>query len=319
MSQLPVTVIVTVLNEKKSVLILLDALDKQSMQPQKVIIVDGGSKSDIWLYLLGLQQRQWAFELQMVQKQGNRSVGRNHAIHLAATELIAITDAGCVPEHEWLEALVEQHRETHSTVVAGYYRGLATNAFQEAMIPYALVMPDKVNPEHFLPATRSMLLAKSVWEKYGGFDESLADNEDYAFACTLQENRVPIAFAGDAIVLWQPRTSLWSFAIMIFRFARGDAFAGILRPKVVFLFGRYLIVVAALMALSAIGQSHLAVWILQGGLAMYLLWTVIKNYRYCRQSWYWLPVLQITADFMVMMGSVAGWWRRLFGKNVIKK
>jgi len=40
----------------------------------------------------------------------------------------------------------------------------------------------------------------------------------------------------------------------------------------------------------------------------YLLFAVVKNYRYVRdpRAMFWLPVLQITADLMVISGTVMG-------------
>lgn len=306
----PVAVICTVLNERATVLSLLEHLDAQELLPTEVIIVDGGSSSEVWQYIQSITQREWNFRLQILQKKGNRSVGRNFAYSRVSAPLVAITDAGCLPEPGWLLALVQKQLEEQVPVVAGYYQGLPESRMQEAMIPYALVMPDQVNPDTFLPATRSMLMHADVWKQMGGFDESLKDNEDYAFARKLKKEQVPIAFARDAIVQWQPRTSLQSFAYMIFRFARGDTFSGITRPKVVFLFGRYAFVIMLILTLGSMGYSDLVFWIIQGGLVLYLTWTILKNYRYCPASWYWLPVLQLTADAMVILGSLTGWWRR---------
>ncbi|MEX0895795.1 MAG: glycosyltransferase [Patescibacteria group bacterium] len=310
-----VTVICTILQEKETVLSLLQHLDNQRYLPKKVIIADGGSTQPIWQYLTALEKKKWNFELQIVQKKGNRSVGRNHALAMTKTDLVAITDAGCLPEMNWLQALVEKQLQSQAPVIAGYYQGLAESGFQEAMIPYALVMPDKVDPENFLPATRSMLLQKQVWEQLGGFNEALSDNEDYAFARHLLKEQVPIVFAQEAIVQWQPRTSLPSFAKMIFRFARGDAFSGIIRPKVVFLFGRYATIILLVFTLGTMGYTNQVFWIAQGGLVLYLTWTIVKNYRYCPNSWYWLPVLQLVADAMVISGSLIGWWNRYAAKR----
>jgi GT2 family glycosyltransferase len=254
--------------------------------------------------------------IQTVRKLGNRSQGRNAGISRATSPLIAITDAGCVPHDDWLEQLVTCYHQqvpdldsndsqSSPVVVAGYYQGHARTAFEEAVIPYALVMPDKVNPETFLPATRSMLLPKKVWELVGGFDEQLADNEDYAFAHKIKKIS-RIVFAPKAIVTWQPRSNVYQFSKMIFRFARGDVQAGLIRPKVVLVFIRYVMLLCLVVILWNYQAYAMLTALLLVGAILYSSWAVAKNRRYVPRGWYWLPVLQIIADVGVLLGSSAG-------------
>jgi uncharacterized membrane protein len=172
-------------------------------------------------------------------------------------------------------------------------------------------MPDQVNPNDFLPATRSMMLSKSAWKLAGKFDERLRDNEDYAFAHALRNAKIPMDFTQKAVVEWVPRNSLQSFAWMIFRFARGDFFAGIIRPKVLFIFVRYLAGLLFTLLGIWLGYAKGVLLLDFMGLALYLTWAVFKNKRYVPNGWYWLPVLQVIADFAVMSGSLVGGWQRL--------
>lgn len=316
--KMEVTIIVTVLNEAQTVMQLLNACMAQTYLPRQIILVDGGSTDQTW-NLLQHTQKKFPSIINAVQKKGNRSVGRNEAIRLSHTAWIAITDAGCIPQPDWLEQLViaAEKKNGEELVVSGYYFAKPQTPFEEAVIPYVLVMPDRVNPDHFLPATRSMLLSKSIWEEVGGFDELLSDNEDYAFAKEIEKARFPIVFAQHAQVEWFPRTSLSAFAWMIFRFARGDIAAGILRPKVVALFGRYLLGLVLTVFLLKFFSAFMTVGILLIGLLGYSLWAIRKNKRYVPKGWYWLPILQITADLMVMSGSVSGFLQRV-GRKVTR-
>ncbi len=300
----PVTVVVTALNEERSIGGLIDGLKKQTVAADAVIIAEAKSTDDTRKIILK-EQKNYK-QLKLISVAGNRSVGRNAGIAAVKTELVAITDSGCIPEPDWLENLLKVYVDKKPDVVSGYYRGLAETPFEEAVVPYALVMPDRLNPETFLPATRSMLLTKKIWLRLGKFDESLSDNEDYVFAKSLQASGATIALAPNAIVNWQPRSSLRAFAKMIFRFARGDIYAGILRPKVTLVFLRYLLVVNLLLLLEQ--KSILPVLLL---FVLYVIWSVAKNLRYTPRGWYWLPVLQVVSDFMVMIGSIAGLLQRL--------
>lgn len=304
-----VTIVITVLNEESSISELLRGLEKQTLQPREVIIVDGGS-TDETVNLIKDFNKKSNINITLFIKKGNRSLGRNLAIKKAKTNLIAITDAGCVPNPNWLEELIKTQKETNSPVIAGYYAGEATTRFEEAVIPYALVMPDKVNPDNFLPATRSMLLQKKVWENLGGFDENLSENEDYDFAKRIKKNGINIAFAKNAVVIWQPRSNLKSFFKMILKFARGDIQARILRPKVILIFARYLLLLLATVVILKFSDWRSVLQLWTPVFVLYSICAIDKNVRYTPRGWYYLPVLQITSDVAVMIGSLLGITRK---------
>ncbi len=305
-----VSVIVTLLDESKTIDELLQSLITQSVLPQSIIITDGGSTDGTWEKLLQWKQKNLPVELRIAQVKGNRSVGRNRAVELAETELIASTDAGCVPEKDWLAELVRAQKRSGSLVVAGYYRGLPLNDFQIAQVPYVLTMPNSIDYSRFLPATRSMLFNRQWFIDIGGFDENLSDNEDYALArkildYQLKTGKKILSFTKKAVVGWRPRTTLSQFAWMIFRFARGDARAHLWRPKVGLIFFRYFLLLSLVFTQIYFQSVSLFIIIILVAGA-YLLWSVAKNYRYAPSAWYWLPVLQITSDIAVMFGTIAG-------------
>lgn len=314
----PVSVVVTVLNESATISYLLDALSHQTVAPTQTIIVDGGSSDGTSDLIKNWQDEHPQFKLTLLHQPGNRSVGRNYGIKAAKTELVAITDAGCEPDPTWLEELLKAHLTSRPAsqspesnppaVVAGYYYAQPETPFQQAVVPYALVMPERVNPDTFLPATRSLLLAKSTWQKTGGFPEQLSDNEDYAWARSLKQFQIPVTFTSHARVKWFPRQNLQQFATMIFRFARGDAFAQAWRPKVLFIFVRYLL---GVLFLGLWPFFPPAAFILLLGLICYLGWAIKKNLRYVPNGWYWLPILQLVSDVMVMSGTLVGLWQRM--------
>ena len=208
--------------------------------------------------------------------------------------------------------LLKTQRQTQADVVAGYYQGQAETSWQAAVVPYVLVMPHQLpqKSEVFLPATRSLLLAKSAWQTAGRFNESLADNEDYAFAHACLDYHLKMAFCPAAIVYWQPPKT-WSVTFkMFYRFARGDAASGLWRRKVSWLFGRYALGLSLFIVWLLTSWQWLG-WMLVGCLGLYLAWAIDKNRRSAPRGWQWLPLLQLTADVAVMSGSVAGLLKKL--------
>jgi glycosyltransferase involved in cell wall biosynthesis len=303
----PVSVIITVLNEQDTILDLLKALANQTYPAKEIIIVDGGSQDKTFDLLKKFSQSHPSLNLKLKIKPGyNISQGRNWGIKQAKNELIAITDAGCVPQKDWLEELVYTYLETNKPVVAGYYYGLAQTPFEQAVVPYVLVMPDQIQPHLFLPASRSMLMEKKVWKKVGGFPERLQVSEDFSLAHKLKKLSIPIAFSQEAKVGWKPRKSLQQFIKMIFNFAQGDILAGIIRRRVVLLFARYLIGFGLVLFLFTSINFWVGLGIILALILTYLGWAIFKNIRYTKNGWYWLPILQISSDLAVMMGTVSG-------------
>ncbi len=300
-----ISLIVTVLNEERGIARLLNSIFSQSSLPHEVIIVDGGSNDRTFEILKQYSKKHKL--LRVYQKNGNRSVGRNEAIKRAVGDVIAITDAGCVLDKKWLVNITKPFINKNIDVVAGYYRGRPKDIFQKSLVPYVLIMPDQVNEDNFLPATRSMAIKKSVWKNAGMFDEKLSDNEDYAFARILQKRKVKIYFEKNAIVYWYPVNSLPRVFKMFYRFAKGDIESGILRPKVVFIFLRYLIG-GSLLGTFILTKSPLILYSIIFLLFTYLFWTISKNYRYVNdiRGFIFLPILQITSDLAVLSGSITG-------------
>jgi len=172
MSRQKFSLICTLLNEEKTIGNFIDSIAKQSMLPDEVIIVDGGSK-DSTLRTINNKQKQYKNKLniKVFSKKGNRSIGRNEGIIHASSEIILLTDAGCILDKNWVKEITKPFTHKKTDVVAGYYKGTANNIFQKSLIPYVLVMSDRVNKKEFLPATRSMAFKRSIWKKAGGFDE----------------------------------------------------------------------------------------------------------------------------------------------------
>lgn len=297
-----ITFITTVFNEEGTIIKLLESLTNQSHSPDEIIIVDGGS-TDQTVSLISKNK----LKIKLLAKKGNRSVGRNEAIKHASGDIIACSDAGNILDKDWLKNITLPFTDESVDVVAGYYKGLSKDIFQKCLIPYVLVMPDKVDPGNFLPATRSVTFRKMIWKRVGGFDEKYSHNEDYVFARQLKKSGAKITFAQNAIVYWLPRNNLRQSFYMFFRFAYGDAQAGIFRPKVIALFFRYAVALL-LLGLYTIFKSPLILNSLFLILILYLFWSIQKNYKYVNN---WLavcilPTLQVVSDIAVLTGTVIG-------------
>lgn len=301
-----VAVVVTVFNERHTIGQLVSALVAQTLTPSEIVIVDGGSTDGTWEWLKSKNS------LKVYQKKGNRSVGRNFGVHQSTSQLIAFTDAGCIPQSDWLEQLIKPFSQG-AQVVSGYYRGRPQTIFQRCLIPFVLIMPDKAFSQEFFPSTRSMAITRQAWNKSGGFHESLHHNEDYAFAHHLKKIGYSFVFAPNAIVSWLPRKNLTQAAWMFTRYALGDIQAGILRPQVKLLALRYLVATFIFFLTLEIFPPFSIIYLLFS-IFIYSLWAIAKNYRYVRHpiAFFWLPVIQFTADFSVLFGTTIGYLSKMY-------
>lgn len=294
------SLVVTVLNEEKTIKSLISSIFNQTLVPDEVIVVDGGS-TDATASVISNKH------LKFFSKKGNRAVGRNYGIGKSSGDIILITDAGCVLDKNWVKNMIKPFSDKSADVVAGYYDSLAKNSFQKCIAAYVLVMPDRINPNTFLPASRSMGFRKKIWAELGGFPEKYSHNEDYVFAQMLKKHKKKIVFKKEAIAYWIPRDNLKDAFIMFYRFALGDAESGIIRPKVFLLFTRTLPVIYLLLFFLFF-RSVIIGWWLVFLFFLYIIWSIAKNFRYIGsiQAFVLLPLIQLTADFAVFTATLAG-------------
>lgn len=310
-----VSLIVTVLNEAKTISSLLDSIVSQSIQPNEVIFVDAGS-IDKTVGIIKNYSKTIKNLTVLVRKGANRSVGRNKAIKKATGDIIAVTDAGCVPDKNWLSEITKPLSVEKNSVVAGYYLPQGDTLFQKCVAPYFCVMPEEIKKNsrkkgfEFLPSSRSLAFLKSVWEKIGGYPVKLNYCEDLVFDQKVKKAGYKIIFNPKAIVYWPQKKTLQAVFRQFYHYAYGDGQV-FLSPyqthtrKILFLFFRYFSA-ALLLVLCLIFPEFwgLFVFILAG----YLLIDIRRKYRYVNniKALLYLPVLRITADLAVMLGALMG-------------
>jgi len=325
MNHLPVSVIATVYNEGPSIERLLDSLVAQSRRPDEIVICDGGSTDDTVFRLHSYADRLPDLRL-IVEPGANISRGRNRAIAAAEGPVIAVTDAGVWLDPGWLEHLCAPFDSAAQPLaVAGFFWPDAEGVFETAMAATVLPLPDEIDPDTFLPSSRSVAFRKDVWQKAGGYPEWLDYCEDllFDFAVNTQQPDQSTAFvwAPDARVYFRPRSSLAAFWRQYYRYARGDGKADLWRRRHAIRYMTYFLVLPALL-------GH-AFW---GFFARWLGWMalIVGGAAYCLRPWQrltklgrnftlleWMqaaalvPLIRLVGDLAKMAGYPVGvWWRR---------
>jgi glycosyltransferase involved in cell wall biosynthesis len=293
--KISVSLIATVFNEKNNISDFLKSYQKQSLVASEFIIVDAFSNDGTDKIIAKFAKQNLHLKIKIFQRKSNRAQARNFAVSKTIGEYLAFTDAGCLLDPFWLHELVNKQLESKQKVVGGFFQGIAKNILQEAIVPYFLQLNKRVDKQNFVPTTRSLIIEKELWQSLGGLNEKLELSEDYDLMLRIKDRKISIAFAKKAIVYWYPPTNFIGFISKIAAFATSDIEAGIIRPKVISIYFRYLF----LLLLFLIGGP---IYFFTAAL-LYLLWSIYKNYHNCPHSWFYLPLLQLSSDGVIMVAS----------------
>ena len=227
-----VSLITTVLNEAQSLPGFLRAVAGQSRKPDEIVIVDGGS-ADGTAEILRQADGSLGAPLRTLVADGlNIAQGRNRAIAEAEGEVIVVGDVGAIPDPHWLERLVGVLDADQTTdVAAGFYRPGGDDWSRRVLARVITPQREEIVAENFLPSSRSVAFRRSVWERVGGYPEWLMHCEDLVFDLEGKEAGASFVFVPEAVVTWDARPGLRSFARQYFNYARGDGHADLWRER----------------------------------------------------------------------------------------
>jgi glycosyltransferase involved in cell wall biosynthesis len=210
----PISLITTVFNEIASIQTFLDSYRHQYQYADEFIIVDGGSTDGTIETISAYAQTHPELNIRLIiAPECSRAYtpapiarGRNLAIKNANNEFIAVTDAGCILDPNWLTRITTPLEQ--ADVVAGWYRYNAISPFQRRYTRLMEPSAETVNPMTILPSSRSIAFRKKCWQEVGGYPELSYSGEDTMFDINLHRARYKFAFEPQALVLWTPPLTL---------------------------------------------------------------------------------------------------------------
>ena len=217
-----ISLITTVLNESNNLADWLDGVLSQTVLPEEIIIVDGGSKDGTW-EMLQEKSRQNNL-IKVWQHHGNISAGRNFAIAKAQGEIIVVTDAGCNYDINWFKKIVEPilsgQADFAATGFGPWFKpedSLLTRLIAAATTPAPLEFK-----RNWLPSSRSVAFRKEVWQQAGGYPEWIPLCEDVVFDLKIFKLGIKTAYIREPLVFWRPRTTLKNYFKQLFGYTRSD-------------------------------------------------------------------------------------------------
>src|SRR5215207_10929702 len=310
----PVSLIVTVRDDRPGFAQLLDAIAEQAEMPDEIVVVDGGSKDGTLDELTARKENLPPVRV-LVAPGSNIGAGRNIAVREASHDWIVCTDAGCRPVRGWLAAfkrvsgvadiaagtfVVEGDTPLDRAVACAHYPVLEEVHDDDPLVRLAhRLFGRDFRAEQ--AGGRSMAFSRAAWEAAGGFREHVYAGEDLAFSAAAIELGFRATLVEEASVRWRPRTTWAANARMFAIYTRGDV-----RTK-----GR------------ARHLARLAAWtagpwlFLRGGLlgkvlvaagATGYLWLPMRRARrsLAPSEWWRVPVLVALKDLSQLVGAGVG-------------
>jgi teichuronic acid biosynthesis glycosyltransferase TuaH len=278
---LKVSLISTVRNEADNVREWLDSLLKQERRPDEVIITDGGS-TDGTREIIAQISTSFPIKIHLFDApKANISHGRNLAIQNASHPIVACSDFGCVLDPHWLQYLITPfERDPNIQLSAGYYQIGGHSILDRLNEILFGINLGAIDPQTFLPSSRSLAMRKTFWEQAGGYPEWLTlSGEDTLFDYQAKSQAVRWAFVPQAKVSWQGPNTLRKLFQTYYRYSVGDGeactSAKLYWYKTIELIWRSGIRAAFLMALVL---TYL-IWGPVGGAVILTDWVIYEVYR----------------------------------------
>lgn len=202
-----VSVLVAVRNDPEGARATLDALTGQTLRAAdfEVLVVDDAS-TDSTAEAVAAHPRAVLLRRPV---RGGAYVARNQALAAAQGSVLAVTDAGCVPDATWLERGLARVRREERAVVAGRI------AMPLGHRPTLAAMVDVIHhldQERYVKGsgyavTANLIVPEAAFAEVGVFNEDLRSSGDAEWTGRARVAGYEIVYAPEVVVVHPPRTT----------------------------------------------------------------------------------------------------------------
>ncbi|MHA1686588.1 MAG: glycosyltransferase [Candidatus Heimdallarchaeaceae archaeon] len=226
-----ISVLIPTLNNEKTIRFCLESLQRQSIQPDEIIVIDGYS-SDNTVEIAKKYQCTILFE-----EKKTRAAACNTGLKNAAGDIIIFTDGDCIAKENWIEELVKGFEQDSGGIIAAVTGpnveypgeslfGRAVNAIYSSVIggKWSEQSQSIFNqkPRYVKSAAGcNVAYRRKYFDEVGVFNENLITAEDSEINFRLTERGYKIYFNPSAIVYHRRPQNHKSFRNKARKYAEG--------------------------------------------------------------------------------------------------
>lgn len=217
-----VSVVVTARNEARRLPELLAALAAQTLDDSRfeVVVVDDASTDDT----AAVARRGGARVIGALSHRG-LAAGRNLGIAAARAQIVALTDADCIPAPDWLELGVASFRRRRADILAGgIHVDTGRRPTVAALVDAAIHLDQARYVARGFGAGANLWLRRDLVLEQGGFDERIGTyGEEEELCQRAVAAGASLDYDPDVRVVHPARSSLRSLAAKGYGLGRGLA------------------------------------------------------------------------------------------------
>jgi GT2 family glycosyltransferase len=223
----PVSVVIPAYNARATLGRCLEALARQTRRPREIVVVDNASSDGTGAVARAFRDR--LPHLRVVEEPScGEAHARNRGVAEARGEVIAFTDADCVPEPTWLERLLEPLGEAGLAAVTGEVTGDRPRSLAEKCVSVTAFptggRAEVVEGLRFPPVTfytANFAVRRQVLLSLGPFDVTMKTGHDVDLCCRLLRGGYRIAYVPEALVAHVHRDSFRKVLRRLYQYGRG--------------------------------------------------------------------------------------------------
>lgn len=222
------SVITTIKNEGDTIRDWFAAIENQTLTPDEIIIVDGGS-TDQTLKILEERIKNSKLNYNLIkEKTAGRSKGRNIAVGMARNEIIVSVDGGSYPDSDYFKNMLKAFEsDPEIDMVMGIYELRNQSLYDRLLNKYFITDWDKQDHNNLLPSPRSVAYKKKLWKQVGGYPEWLMTGEDTFFDIKYRKISRKWALNKDALVYCEFPRKLSGILGTVYGYGKGDGESGL--------------------------------------------------------------------------------------------